>query len=200
MVTLADTKRNYDFDASIFSGQTFTNYKINSDEKFGSFSKKIVATRLLSTQKFPPIESVESIILDTNNYVLRNKPERLEIVERKNQANFKVISRIKELAKYQEGWYDGIEGIPATPQTIKDAIVFANNLDFNDIHIPYISLARDGEVNFWWDTETIKLDLGFYGDGTYSYYAKLKNGQKFFGDDEDLKSKLSLEILETLKK
>lgn len=198
MVTLTDTKRNYDFDVPIFSGQTFTNYKINSDEKFGSFSKKIVATRLLSTQKFSPIESFESIILDTNNYVLRNKPERLEI---KNQANFKVISRITELAKYQEGWYDSIEGIPATSQTLKDAIAFTKNLDFNHTHIPYISLARDGEVNFWWDLKTIKLDLGFYGDGTYSYYAKLlENGKEFFGDDEVLKSILPLEILEKLKK
>jgi hypothetical protein len=201
MVTLTDTTRNYEFDTSTFSGQTFTNSKINYGEKFGAFPKTYVATRLLSTQKFSPIESSESIILDTNNYVLRNKPERLEIVERKYQANSKVISRIKELAKYQKGWYDKIEGIPADAQTINDAITFVNNLDFNHIQIPYISLATDGEISFWWDLETIKLGLGFYGDGTYSYYAKLlENGKEFFGDDKDLKSTLPLEILEKLKK
>ncbi len=102
------------------------------------------------------------------------------------------------MTKYPQGWYDGVEGIPATTKTIEDAIVFAKNLDFNNIHIPYISLARDGEVNFWWDIETIKLGLGFFGDGTYSYYAKLcKNGKEFFGDDVDSHSTLLLEILET---
>lgn len=138
----------------------------------------------------------------TNKDVLRNKQERLEIVDRKIRANLKVISRIKELAKYQEGWYDGIEGIPATPQTIKDAIAFAKNLDFNTIHIPYISLAKDGEISFWWQLETIKLGLGFYGDGTYSYYAKLlENGKEFFGDDKNSENyTLPPEILEKLKK
>ena len=189
MTTMTDNTTNYDFDTLTLNSPTYINSQINNRYNIEFFSRAFVANWLSSTLKFPRIESCESIISDTNKDVLRNK-----------QAKLKVISRIKELEKYQEGWYDGFDGIQAYPQAIKDAQIFAKNLDFNHIHCPYISLARDGEVNFWWDLETIKLDLGFYGDGTYSYYAKLKNGKEFFGDDEDSNSTIPLEILERLKK
>lgn len=188
MVTMTDTKINYKFEKHTLSEQRLTKYSKNHLNNVRYYRQISVPTQLLSTRQFPSIESYPLIISDTNKNVL--KKVNIE----------KVISGIRELAKYKKGWYDGIEGIPATLQTIEDAIAFAKNLDFNYIHIPYISLARDGEVNFWWDLETIKLDLGFYGDGTYSYYAKLKNGEKFFGDDEDLKSTLPSKILDTLKK
>lgn len=202
MITMIDTRINYEFEKPTLSEQRLTKYSKNHLDNFRYYRRTSVPNRLLSTGKFPSIESYQLIISDTNKDVLRNEPERSEIVQRKNQANLKVISRIKELAEYQEGWYDGIEGIPADSQTIKDAIAFAKNLDFNHIHIPYISLATDGEVSFWWDLETIKLGLGFYGDGTYSYYAKLlENGKEFFGDDIDsVNSTLPPEILEKLKK
>lgn len=196
MTTMTDTRCK--FGIPTLSEEKLTKSSKNYLNNFRYYSQTSVLTGLLSTLKISSIESYESIISDTNRSVLRNKQN---IVFLNNEVKLKVISRIKELAKYQEGWYDGIEGIPATPQTIKDAIAFAKNLDFNHIHVPYISLARDGEVNFWWDLKTIKLDLGFYGDGTYSYYAKLlENGKEFFGDDEVLKSILPLEILEKLKK
>lgn len=191
-MTMTDTTRNLEIPT--FSYSIFT--KKNHPENFGYYRKISLASRLLSTLDFPLIQSCEPTVSDTNKDVFINK----DVLIRRNQANLKVVSRIKELAKYKEGWYDGIEGTPADSQAIKDAIRFAQNLDFNNIHIPYISLATDGEVNFWWDLKTIKLDLGFYGDGTYSYYAKLKNGKEFFGDDEDSNSTLPLKILEKLKK
>ncbi len=48
---------------------------------------------------------------------------------------------------------------------------------------PHISLADDGEVNFAWSIEGARVDLGFYGTGKFSYYARDKNGDEWFGDE-----------------
>ena len=48
---------------------------------------------------------------------------------------------------------------------------------------PHISLADDGEVNFAWSYEGTRIDLGFYGTGTYSFYARDKSGGEWFGDE-----------------
>ncbi len=78
-----------------------------------------------------------------------------------------------------------------TPENVKlavnDAEVFIEKLFYYNpsIAIPIVSLANDGEVNFFWKTKNLKLDLGFYGDKTYSYYAKnpkLSN-EVAYGDD-----------------
>ena len=85
-----------------------------------------------------------------------------------------------------------------TPQFYKakvEALEFAFTLDFDTIHLPTISSAVDGEINFWWDTHLIKLDLGFYGDETYSFYAIAHNGLEFYGDDLEYKKPLPYPIL-----
>ncbi len=48
---------------------------------------------------------------------------------------------------------------------------------------PHISLADDGEVNFTWSQGGVWIDLGFYGTGTFSYYARDEEGKEMFGDD-----------------
>jgi hypothetical protein len=197
MMIMTDTTINSDFHRPIISVSDVCSQR-NCHRRNRFSYKKPVPTRRLSTKETPLIKAYQSTISDTNKDVLEKKIEPLE--KKIKTEKSKVISRIKGLKKYQQGWYDGIEGSPASEQTIQDALIFANNLDFNNIHTPYISLARDGEVSFWWDLKTIKLGLGFYGDGTYSYYAKLENGKEFFGDDKDSSLTLPLEILEKLKK
>jgi len=67
------------------------------------------------------------------------------------------------------------------------------------IHKPHVTYREeDGELDFRWDLETIKLDLGFRGNGMYSYYALLADGQEFFGDDIDVSQELPLEILKAI--
>jgi hypothetical protein len=72
-------------------------------------------------------------------------------------------------------------------------------VDVNLVHIPHITLDKD-EVNFWWNLETIKFDLGFCDNGTYSYYALLADGIELFGDDIDYNQKLPSEILNAIQK
>ena len=37
-------------------------------------------------------------------------------------------------------------------------------------HLPHVSISEDQEVNFYWFGGNFTMDLGLYGDGTYSYF------------------------------
>jgi hypothetical protein len=63
---------------------------------------------------------------------------------------------------------------------------------------PSIGLADDGEVNFLWDYGGVHIDLGFYGTGTFSYYARDLEGNEYFGDDTS-SDKLPDDLAEILK-
>ncbi len=65
----------------------------------------------------------------------------------------------------------------------RDARAFLDRLPFPMAALPHISLADDGEVNFAWDCEDLHIDLGFYGTGTYSYYARGTDGQEYYEDE-----------------
>lgn len=65
----------------------------------------------------------------------------------------------------------------------RDASEFVRNWNVEPLYMPDIGIADDGEVNFAWDQRGIYLDLGFYGDGTYSYYGKSRDGKEFLEDD-----------------
>ena len=101
----------------------------------------------------------------------------------------KLLDTIQAIAKYQEGW-DGEDAKAATDKAVKEAKDFvywlASRGKLLGQTVPHISLANDGEVNFLWRTERGVLDLGFYGTGTYSYYAKIHDTQlnEEFGDDD----------------
>ena len=76
----------------------------------------------------------------------------------------------------------------------RDARVFLDKLPFPLAALPHISLADDGEVNFAWDGEGVHIDLGFYGTGTYSYYARGSDGQEHFGDEVPAASSLPTDL------
>lgn len=72
---------------------------------------------------------------------------------------------------------------PPDDATFYDARVFLDRLPFPLAALPHISLAGDGEVNFAWDYEGLHIDLGFYGTGTFSYYARGADGREYYGDE-----------------
>ena len=109
----------------------------------------------------------------------------MAIDERKDR----LISTLEVIESYPEGW-NGEDAKPATDKAVKEAKDFvywlASRHKLLGQTIPHISLANDGEVNFLWRTERGVLDLGFYGTGTYSYYAKIHDSHlnEEFGDDD----------------
>lgn len=67
-------------------------------------------------------------------------------------------------------------------RAFEDAYIFIQHLDLGSIPMPIISLADDGEVNFLWKYDPVHVDLGFYGTGTYSYFACHKDGRELIGE------------------
>ena len=57
-------------------------------------------------------------------------------------------------------------------QAFIDAQNFVSTWPSEGIPMPNVGLADDGEVNFLWEGPRLHVDLGFFGDGTYSCYAR----------------------------
>ena len=79
-------------------------------------------------------------------------------------------------------------------QAFTDAQTFIRRLPLNVIPLPEISLADDSEVNFLWQSDDVYVDLGFYGTGTCSYFARGKDGRRIHGDDAPASEGLPSEI------
>ncbi len=73
--------------------------------------------------------------------------------------------------------------VPPDPQALRDARAFVLGLPNELVHLPDIGLADDGEVNFLWNDAGIHVDLGFYGCGTFSYYARDDKGNEYLEDE-----------------
>ena len=54
-------------------------------------------------------------------------------------------------------------------KAVNDALQFIDLIPPTAI-LPYVALADDGEVNFYWRRECLLIDVGFVGDGNIHYY------------------------------
>ena len=86
---------------------------------------------------------------------------------------------------------------PST-EAFRDARAFIEALPSESIPLPYLGLADDGEVNFLWKADGLHVDLGFYGTGTFSFFAREKTNEGFYGDDFPASGGLPGAILELL--
>lgn len=67
-------------------------------------------------------------------------------------------------------------------RALTEAGEFIGCLPFPLTFMPEISLAHDGEINFFWQNDMFYLDLGFYGDGHGSCFARTVSGRKIHLD------------------
>ena len=86
-----------------------------------------------------------------------------------------------------------------TDRTFDDAVQFVNAWPSEEILPPDVGLADDGEVNFLWKRAGLHVDLGFYGDGTFSYYARDGAGIPYRDDDVPAHAGLPTELIAILK-
>jgi hypothetical protein len=75
-----------------------------------------------------------------------------------------------------------------------DAESFILKLPLNRTGMPAINVASDGEVNFSWSGVNTHIDLGFFGNGTYSYYGR-GGGAEVVGEDVAAKSDVPKDLL-----
>ncbi|WP_394754371.1 hypothetical protein [Crenothrix sp.] len=110
-----------------------------------------------------------------------------------DRVDLKMIARIRDIGMYSNGW-DGSNGKAASNAAINEAEMFVRQLSLNTKE-PIITLAADGEINFLWVFSDFRLDLGIYGDNSYSYYGKKSDGKEFLADEKLINEKLPTEIL-----
>ena len=114
------------------------------------------------------------------------------------RPDLSVIARIRTLATYPEGWKGAGSKAP-TRRAAEDAESFARIFfGASNVVSPLINLGADGEINFYWKTPDVVIDLGFYGTGTYSYYAMRARGEAFAADDVMIDQPLPRILLDLL--
>lgn len=123
------------------------------------------------------------------------KNSRLDL----ERADIITIARIRNFGDYLDGW-DGDGGKSPSKAAISEAEKFARLLSFDKVYTPHISLASDGEINLLWILHDFRLDLGFYGDGTYSYYGRTADGEEFMADDQPFDKVLPDQIIQLIRK
>ena len=103
---------------------------------------------------------------------VRAPTEPVQCLARRQEpsAEDKLHGRLLSYLELTDDW----DGYGAAPPSI-DAVLGA--VDFlvmrpRDVPLPFPQVASDGEVGLYWHTEEVHAEVGFYGDGELSYYAR----------------------------
>ncbi|MNF91786.1 hypothetical protein D3C84_744010 [compost metagenome] len=110
-----------------------------------------------------------------------------------------LLEKIRGLLTLSAGW-DGYTAKVPVSGAIDDAEQFTSNLLPSDgFTLPTVTAASDGEVNFSWKNSLGYIDLGFYGDQTYSYYVRLQNGEELLSDESPLSESLPTKVIDIIR-
>ncbi len=129
---------------------------------------------------------------------MASQPQTAVRPSRIGKLNRDLLAQLKEFEKTpkEERWPDATW---PSVQAFRDAEIFIRKLPLDSIPMPNIGLADDGEVNFLWDHDGVHVDLGFYGTGSYSYFACGKTGNKIYAEDALVSDDFPGEILALFK-
>ncbi len=129
---------------------------------------------------------------------MASQPQTAVRPSRIGKLNRDLLAQLKEFEKtsVEERWPDATW---PSVQAFRDAEIFIRKLPLDSIPMPNIGLADDGEVNFLWDHDGVHVDLGFYGTGSYSYFACGKTGNKIYAEDALVSDDFPGEILALFK-
>jgi len=86
----------------------------------------------------------------------------------------KIAGAIISYRSLMNDW-DGYGGNPPSNQAIVDSLLWLSLLPTKS-PLPKPMLSGAGEVGLYWDTDGFYCDIGFFGDGTFSYYAEAPDG------------------------
>lgn len=134
--------------------------------------------------------------LSTVNYIDYFFGKNLKSVSQIDENKERIVNKLKSYQLYSLGW-DGYDGVPPLNQAILDAINLLEKLPKN-CPLPYVSLSGDGEIGFFWEVGDIFVDVGFFGDHTFSYFARDAKNEKYFGDDILLSNNLPFDLMQVI--
>ncbi len=120
------------------------------------------------------------------------RPTRIGKLNRELLAQLKEFENTPE----EERWPGATR---PTARAFRDAEAFVRKLPLDSIPMPDMGLANDGEINFLWKKDGVHIDLGFYGTGSYSYFARGKSGNKIYAEDALVSDDFPCEILALFK-
>ncbi len=127
--------------------------------------------------------------------VVFNKPGNFPWSSILRDSGQLLIEKVRSFAVLDDAW-DGECAKAPTAKAIQEAEDFIYLLKdrhiLDEIKQPIVSLMNDGEINFWWNLPEARFDIGFYGSGIYSYYAKIKD--KEFGEDDKEFSNIEFDL------
>lgn len=111
-----------------------------------------------------------------------------------------LLDRLETLRNKVRGYQPDENIIWPNDQAYMEAKTFICRLPLTEIPEPRLGIAEDGEVNFLWKRKEdgLHVDLGFYGTGTYSYYAN-NSGKELMEDDVEISWDLPTELVEMLR-
>ena len=99
-----------------------------------------------------------------------------QIVE--NQKN-RLKQKVDSFETLNRDWA-GRNTILPSVVAIRNSLRFVDLLPL-DVKLPEVSVAGDGEVNFYWDFEGVFIDVGLFTDDKIYYYVNVDT----IGADED---------------
>lgn len=82
----------------------------------------------------------------------------------------KLHAKLLSYLELQHDW-DGCGSVPPSLDAVLDTIAFLGKRP-RDVPLPFPQIASDGEVGLYWRTGEVHIEIGFYGDGEASYYAR----------------------------
>lgn len=89
-------------------------------------------------------------------------------------AEDKLHAKLLSYMDLTDDW-DGYGAAPPSIDAVLDAVAFLV-MRPRDILSPFPQIASDGEVGLYWRTGEVHAEVGFYGDGDLSYYARYTSG------------------------
>lgn len=128
---------------------------------------------------------------DGPSSVSPTEPEhRTERIDRLRQ-------QIRAYASFEDNW-DGYGGSRPDRAAIVAAERFLMKLPAG-ASLPRTGLSGDGEIGLFWDYGEGFIDVGFVGDGEYSYYARSSLGAELFGDNQKIDEDINEELVQFIR-
>ena len=98
------------------------------------------------------------------------EPDRYPVQPLEPSEEDKLHAKLLSYLELQPDW-DGRGSVPTSLDAVLDAIAFLGRRP-PDVPLPFPQIASDGEVGLYWRTGEVHIEIGFYGDGEASYYAR----------------------------
>ncbi len=132
------------------------------------------------------------IVYQTLYAIFVNVPANFDLAQSQTKELFDRLSELK--TKYSTAQVPN--GTPPNEAAFQNAKDFVLTLPLNRIIQPSIHVASDGEVNFQWSGSDFQIDLGFYGNGKFSFFAAKKGSNPILGDEVPVKDGIPKNVVD----